>query len=105
MKENLLKLNNEKNIFWFFIFGIIFSFAFYIYFITTTIHNTVAREDMTEKINELTLEISAKEFELIALKSNLTIEYAKSLGFVEVKDQKYVKTKSVGLAKQTQDEI
>lgn len=105
MKENILKINNERNIFWLLILGISISFSFYIYFVTSTIYSVVEREKLESEKSELALKISGKEFELIKKKNEITLSYAKSIGFVEVKNTKYITPKSVSFVATSQNEI
>lgn len=105
MKEGILKFNNEKNIFWLLVLAITITFSLYIYFVTTTIYNIVEREKIESEKSALALNISSKEFELIKLKNEITLSYAKSLGFIEVKDKKYITPKSVGFVAKINNEI
>lgn len=89
------KLFDEKVMFWGFSGIIFFSAIFYIYCITTTIHNVVAREDIETKSSELALSIGQKEFDLIELKNNITLARAQNLGFSEVQDKTFITRQSV----------
>ncbi len=90
------RIFDEKVMFWGFSGIIFFSAIFYIYCITTTIHNVVAREDIETKSSELALSIGQKEFDLIGLKNNITLARAQNLGFSEVQDKTFITRQSVG---------
>jgi len=95
-------LKDEKNIFWILSGIIFFSAIFYIYCITSTIHNVVARERLETKSGEIALSIGQKEFDLIGLKNNITLARAQNLGFSEVKNKIFITPHSVSFASRTQ---
>ena len=96
---------DEKTMFWGLSSIIVFSALCYIYFVTTTIHNVVARERIETKASELALSIGQKEFDLIGLKNNITLERAINLGFSEVQERTFITPQSVGFVSRTQSEI
>lgn len=95
-------LRDEKNIFWALSGVIFFSAIIYIYCITTTIHNVVARERIETESSELALSIGQKEFDLIGLKNNITLARAQNLGFSEVENKTFITHQSVSFASRTQ---
>lgn len=95
-------LHDEKNIFWTLSGVIFFSAIFYMYCITTTIHNVVARERIETESSELALSIGQKEFDLISLKNNITLVRAQNLGFSEVQNKVFITHQSVSFASRTQ---
>jgi hypothetical protein len=95
-------LRDEKNIFWALSSIIFFSAIFYIYCITTTIHNVVARERIETESSELALSIGQKEFDLIGLKNNITLARAQNLGFTEVQNKTFITGHSVSFASRAQ---
>lgn len=100
-----LRLIDEKTMFWGLSAIIFFSAVCYIYFVTTTIHNVVARERIETKASELALSIGQKEFDLISLKNDITLDRAINLGFAEVQEKTFITAQSVGLVSRTQSEI
>ncbi|MEY4602225.1 MAG: hypothetical protein RL292_166 [Candidatus Parcubacteria bacterium] len=102
MNTSAYILRDEKNIFWALSGIIFFSAIFYIYCITTTIHNVVARERIETESSELALSIGQKEFDLIGLKNNITLARAQNLGFSEVQNKVFITPHSVSFASRTQ---
>ena len=98
-------LFDEKNMFWGLSGIIFFSAIFYIYCVTTTIHNVVARERIDTQASELALSIGQKEFDLIGLKNNITLARAQNLGFVEVDNKTFITKQSVSFASRTQSDL
>lgn len=99
------KVIDEKTIFWGLLTAIFFSAVCYIYFVTTTIHNVVARERAETEVSELALSIGQKEFDLIGLKNNITLERAINLGFSEVQEKTFITTQSVGFVSRAQGDM
>lgn len=90
MVEKVLELNREKTMFWTLIGALFIAMGFYMYFINTTIHNTVARQNLEAESSSLTLSIGNKEFQYISKRNNITLALAHSMGYKEVKDIAYV---------------
>ena len=81
MTEKVLQLNREKTMFWTLISILFLCSGFYIYFINTTIHNVVIRQNLESEATGLTLSIGSKEFEYITSRNAITLQVAYSLGF------------------------
>ncbi|MEQ1561358.1 MAG: hypothetical protein ABL899_01385 [Nitrospira sp.] len=95
--EKVLQLNREKTIFWSLV-GVLFLCAgFYMYFINTTIHNVVVRQDLENKASQLTLSISSNEFKYISLRNAVNLEMAYSLGFRDVSAKTFISNKAVSV--------
>lgn len=94
MVEKILYLNKEKKIFWTLLSVLVFSVAFYMYLINTTVHNVVASQNLEAKVSALNLAISNKEFEYINNRNAVTINLAYSLGFRDVSAKTYITEKS-----------
>lgn len=95
--EKVLQLNKEKTIFWSLV-GVLFLCAgFYMYFINTTIHNVVVRQDLENKASQLTLSISSNEFKYISLRNAVNLEMAYSLGFRDVSAKTFISNKAVSV--------
>lgn len=105
MTEKVLQLNTEKNIFWFLIGILLLCSVFYMYSINVTIRNVVARQNLENKISELTLSVGNDEFQYISLRNNVTLALAYSLGFKDVKEKTYISKKTVGYISQSTNEI
>ena len=90
MVEKVLQLNREKTIFWT-LLGILFLCAgFYMYFINTTVHNVVERQNLEAKVSQLSLSIGKEEFQYIAKRNEITMVLAYSLGFEEAKNKTFI---------------
>lgn len=90
MVEKVLELNRDKAIFWGLLGSMLLAVGFYMYFINTTIHNTVARQNLEAESSSLTLAIGNKEFQYISKRNNITLALAHSLGYKDVKEIAYV---------------
>ncbi len=90
MVEKVLELNREKTIFWALLGSMLLAIGFYMYFINTTIHNTVARQNLEAESSSLTLANGNKEFQYISKRNNITLALAHSLGYKDVKEIAYV---------------
>lgn len=90
MTERVLKLNNEKTIFWSILGAILLCFGFYMYFINATIHNVVARQNLETEASSLTLAIGNQEFQYITSRNNVTLQLAYSLGFKDVSAKTFI---------------
>lgn len=94
MVEKVLQLNKEKTIFWTLVGVLFFSLIFYMYFINTTIHNVVARQNLENEASSLTLAIGSKEFEYISKRNAITLAVAYSMGFRDTSVKSYISTKA-----------
>ncbi len=90
MSEKVLQLNTEKVIFWSILGALLLCFGFYVYFINSTVHNVVARQNLETEASNLTLSIGNQEFEYITSRNNVTLALAYSLGFKEVSAKTFI---------------
>ena len=90
MVEKVLEINRERAIFWGLLGSMLLAIGFYMYFINTTIHNTVARQNLEAESSTLALAIGNKEFQYISKRNNVTLALAHSLGYKDVKQIAYV---------------
>ncbi len=95
MVERVLQLNREKHMFWTLISILFLSFAFYIYCINITVHNTVARQNFENESSKLTLSISNEEFQYIKKRNEITLQKAYSMGFRDVSVKTFITDKNV----------
>ena len=90
MVEKVLQLNRGKTIFWT-LLGIFFLCAgFYMYFINSTVHNVVTRQNMEKEAGQLALKIGSEEFQYITMRNAITLPLAYSLGFKNVSVKTFV---------------
>ena len=90
-KMNINQL--EKKIFWFLAGVIGISSMLYVYLVNQTILNIVMRENVESEMVDLESKISELEFEYITLKNDINIDYAYSIGFVDVEKVKFASRK------------
>jgi len=84
----------EKQIFWS-LFSVFFVLLFvYGYLVNTTILNAVAKQNMQSEMISLNSNLNTLEFQYLNLKNKITIDYAKSLGFVAVSYDKFAQISS-----------
>ncbi len=99
MKTKTLKINTkniEQKLVWG-VFGLlVFSAISYVYFVNQTILNIVARENLEADIVVMNSEISELEFEYIAQKNKITLNYAYSLGYEDADNVKFASRKLAG---------
>ncbi len=86
-KINVVQL--ERNFFWGLLITLIFSVILYSFFVNQIVLNIVERENLENDIVALSSKISGFEFNYIALKNDIDIDYAHSIGFVDVKNVKF----------------
>lgn len=97
IREKILHMHidQRKNIFFGALVLIGLCSCMYIYLVTTTIRNIVAEKQFASQVSDLSQTISSKEFSLIHMQSEVTLQYARSLGFSEAKDKVFITPKSV----------
>lgn len=89
-----LNINSvERKTFWVLFITLIILSGSYGYLVNKTILNIVDRESIEENIITLNSKISESEFEYIALKNQVNIDYAYSLGFDDAKNMKFASRK------------
>ncbi len=96
MKEKILELNKERNIFWILLFAMGISFAFYVYFVSQMTLNTIQRQNLQNKIGDVHFSLGSLEGEYISKKNSVNIEYAYGLGFKDASHITYISKKSLG---------
>lgn len=91
LMENISKIKKtQKMILWCLVFMIIFSGAFYLYFMTATIINTSAMNKNLIEIKIVERDYQQIEEIYIDKISKLTLSHALSIGFEEKVDGKFV---------------
>ncbi|MES3004617.1 MAG: hypothetical protein V4690_00725 [Patescibacteria group bacterium] len=94
MTEKILSkvstLDKERVLFWAMLSLLVLCAGFYMYFINSTVYNTVARQNFETEASALALEIGKDEFSYIAKRNTITVDLAYTLGFKDVAVKKYV---------------
>ena len=62
----------------------------YVYFVNVTVHNVVARRTIEHDIALVATEVSQLESHYIDLKSSVTLDLAKSRGFAQADQERFV---------------
>jgi hypothetical protein len=70
--------------------GIVLSAVLYGVFLVETVVHTTYRQNTQRTISTLRTEVGDKETERVALKQGITVELAKSLGYVEMGNPQYL---------------
>jgi hypothetical protein len=86
----------EKNVFWFLAAALLLCVGLYIYCVEATVHNVVVRQNIENQFSQLSQSVDNAEFQYISMRNAITIDTAKSLGFVEVGNKSYVSKPSLG---------
>jgi len=92
MTDIITKINTnnlERKIFWFLSVFVITSIIFYGFLVNQTVINIVERENIQDEITMLNSEISGLEFDYIALKNEINLKYAYSVGFEDAKNVEF----------------
>lgn len=92
MNTRAQKLNiNQMYVFWACIGIIALLVLMYVYFVNMAIFHTAERTRVEERITDVKSQISQLELELIDETRELTIDYAYTLGFLDVSEPTFVK--------------
>ena len=75
----------------------------YGYFVKQTIQNIVLRESVEERISDLGSEVSNLEVTYIRLKNQISLEFAHSLGYIDIPEVKFVSKSLLGKALTVKD--
>lgn len=86
----------ERKVFWSLAVLLVFSSIMYAYLVNQTILNIVERENLEGDIITLNSNISELEFDYISLKNDINLDYAHSIGFVNVGKVKFASRKLPG---------
>lgn len=81
--------NKEKKIFWSLFSIFLFLLISYGIEINNTILNAVSKQKMEKEMISLNSDINSMEFEYIKAKNKITLDYANSMGFVSVSNDKF----------------
>lgn len=88
----------RERYFWFLASVSVCALLVYIYAINASAHNIAIRQNLERQVAESRSDLSALEFQAIALKNDITLEVAESHGFKEVSKPLYVSRGSKGTA-------
>ena len=86
----------DSKIFWFLTVVVFMSLTLYVYFVANTIHSVVLRQQSEKSISNLENAMVSLESNYLALKSTVTAELAKEMGFTEASATKYISRKPLG---------
>ncbi len=89
-KNHVQDIHRKQMIFWTLSGILLLCAGLYIYSVTTTIHNVVSRQNLEAQASQLTVQMSTEEYQYIALRNNITLSYAQSLGFKEVVNTNFI---------------
>lgn len=89
-----LSYDDRARVFWFLTSAVFFSLIVYVYAVNATAHHVAERAALEREASDLGASLADLEFQSIALKSDVTLEVARSYGFEEVKEPLYVAQKS-----------
>ncbi len=82
--KNINIVDWEKKAFWAMSFGLLTLAVFYGYFVNRIVLDIVAREGFEKDIAVLNSKVGELEFKYISLKNEIDLDYAHSLGFIDV---------------------
>ncbi len=84
----------ENNIIKIVLLFLIFAcFIFYVYFASSAVRIVTAMEKVKEEYQSASVVVSQLESDRLLLESKLSVERAKSMGFVEVNNKKFIEYK------------
>jgi cell division protein FtsL len=93
-KLGVFKIKKEK-VFWFAVLLMLLLMFTYFYLVRATAFNAVKITEIRKEVSVLNQEIGSLEFEIIAVKNNLNLELAYSMGFKETNNVRFIQRKSV----------
>ena len=73
--------------------------SLYVFFIWNTISNTLTRQRAEKEIAQLQTKVSELEFSYVSLTSSMTLQKAKTLGFVELPLSSVARNTDVALSR------
>ncbi|MFQ5661913.1 MAG: hypothetical protein ACE5F2_01525 [Candidatus Paceibacteria bacterium] len=96
MRTKAIQINKfEKRAFAVLVFAILTLVGFYGYFISKSIINVIVREEISGDVAAVNSSISELEARYLEHKDAIRIEFAKSAGFEELAEKKFVARKSL----------
>ena len=90
------EIRNRGGIFTLLGFGLLLSFAMYVYLLSATVHATALRQQTEKTIYTLENKSEGLESRYVNLKSSITAELATARGFVSVSGTKYIPRETAG---------
>lgn len=81
----------QKVYFYTLLFLVVAGSMFYAYFVNQTVLDVVERKQLETEISERGAAIAQMEFTYMSKKNEITKDYARSLGYHEAQDKKYVR--------------
>lgn len=88
--------NNERKTFYVLVSLIVVVSFFYGFFVQQTIINVVEREKTLKETRVVSSEIGDLESSYIALKNNITLDFAYAQGFKDAKATEYISKRELG---------
>jgi hypothetical protein len=85
-----ISFEDRERAFWFLVSASLLSLVVYVYAINAAAHHIAVRENLEKQVAETNARLGTLEFNVIALKNNITLEVAQNYGFSEVKAPLYV---------------
>lgn len=96
IKTKILNINQVLAV-WALGATILFTMGLYIYFVNMTVLYTAQRQEMEEVLTDTRSQISQLELNFIENNRSVTKEYAKSLGFTEIKSVAFLNRSDTSL--------
>ena len=79
-----------RKTFWVFLFVLLALISLYLYFVSASIVNVLIREEVEIEIAATNSLIGELENQYVSQRNNIDLAYAKSIGFVLIKDKQFV---------------
>ncbi len=99
MKTQVLSIETRVKFFWMLVSVCFVSSILYIYAVSTTVSNTVSRQNLEREVNTMAARIGEMEFSYIGMKNSVTLATAYMAGFKDVSDPVYIsRTKASSLS-------
>lgn len=89
-KIKTISYDTRKNTFWTLVFISALSLVLYIYGVSATVRNTVARQSFEAEVASINTRIGEMEFTYIGLKNAVSLETAYARGFKNVTEPVYI---------------
>jgi len=90
IKNQIEKIEyREKKIFWYLFSVFAFFVVSYGFLLNSTMMNTVSKQNMEKEITSLSSNVNSLEFQYLNIKNSITLNLAKSKGFILVSSDKF----------------
>lgn len=96
-KTKTISLETRVRAFWTLVFISLASIFLYSFSVLTTVHNTVARQDLEAQVLNISTKLGEMEFEYIGLTNQVSLQVAYAKGYKDVVSPIYISRSNDGV--------